>query len=362
MKNLDRCRRPPVLTGLLFIAAGSSMAWFLLSHALEEPSSASIGLIEYVLPSLLGLAMVPAGIWIARSDLEGDKLLVIVLWWLGGMAATGTLGAIMVAYEGEVHGVEIVHPVNVVVNNVAAGSVGGFLIGLYDVRSRLQRSEIEERKAVQFLNRLLKHGLRNDLQVALGMAEMLEGQVEEEGRRPLSKLKDSVKSASNRLEEASTFVKAIQGGRRLDKTPVHLGDAMDEVVAETEERFPDAEVAVEGDTDIYVEGGDPLPYVFDNLLTNAVKHNDKETPRVEVSFDDRGDSVMVNVADNGPGVPEDMKGAIFGRGNKGDESTGSGMGLYLIDNLVSAYGGDIWVEDNEPEGSVFRVELQRPER
>jgi len=50
---------------------------------------------------------------------------------------------------------------------------------------------------------------------------------------------------------------------------------------------------------------------------------------------------------------------VFGRGEKGLESPGSGLGLYLVDNLAETYGGRVWIEDNEARGAVFHVELRR---
>ena len=68
-------------------------------------------------------------------------------------------------------------------------------------------------------------------------------------------------------------------------------------------------------------------------------------------------TVRVRVADNGPGVPAERKDEIFGRGAKGTDSGGTGIGTYLVETLVTRYGGDVWVEDNEPQGAVFVVEL-----
>ena len=42
---------------------------------------------------------------------------------------------------------------------------------------------------------------------------------------------------------------------------------------------------------------------------------------------------------------------------QGLDSSGTGMGLYLVDTLVSAYNGEVWIDDNEPEGAIFSVEL-----
>ena len=97
--------------------------------------------------------------------------------------------------------------------------------------------------------------------------------------------------------------------------------------------------------------------VFRNLLKNAVQHNDKDAAEVTVSATDREGAVTVTVADNGPGVPDDQKETIFGKGERGLDSSGSGIGLHLVNTLVDVHDGDVWVEDNDPEGAVFVVEL-----
>ena len=65
----------------------------------------------------------------------------------------------------------------------------------------------------------------------------------------------------------------------------------------------------------------------------------------------------MRVGDDGPGIPDDRKTAVFGKGEKGPGSDGTGLGLYLVRTLVVSYGGEIRVEDNDPRGSVFLVEL-----
>jgi signal transduction histidine kinase len=99
--------------------------------------------------------------------------------------------------------------------------------------------------------------------------------------------------------------------------------------------------------------------VFGNLLDNAVFHNDEAEVRIDVDVTATDATVVVRIADNGPGIPDSRKREVFGRGEKGLESPGSGLGLYLVDNLVETYGGRVWIEDNEPKGSVFCVELRR---
>ena len=97
--------------------------------------------------------------------------------------------------------------------------------------------------------------------------------------------------------------------------------------------------------------------VFRNLLKNAIQHNDKKVAEVIVSATDHEDTVTVTIADNGPGVPDDQKETIFGRGERGLDSSGTGIGLHLVNTLVNMHNGDVWIEDNEPEGAIFRVKL-----
>jgi len=102
-----------------------------------------------------------------------------------------------------------------------------------------------------------------------------------------------------------------------------------------------------------------LGSVFRNLLKNAVQHNDAAVPEVDVTATAADDTVVVRVADNGRGISDTQKERIFSKGQKGLDSQGTGMGLYLVDTLVTSYGGSVWVEDNTPKGSVFAVELPK---
>ncbi|MDQ2071263.1 ATP-binding protein [Haloarcula sp. H-GB4] len=99
--------------------------------------------------------------------------------------------------------------------------------------------------------------------------------------------------------------------------------------------------------------------MFRNVLTNAIQHNDSAPPSVAVDVTDDGDAVSVTVSDNGPGIPDEQKRTVFERGEKRPDSEGTGVGLYLVRTLVDAYGGDVWVEDNEPRGAVVGLTLPK---
>ncbi|MEF8894388.1 sensor histidine kinase [Halodesulfurarchaeum sp.] len=99
--------------------------------------------------------------------------------------------------------------------------------------------------------------------------------------------------------------------------------------------------------------------MFRNLLKNAIEHNDSTHPEVVVSTETADRTVQIRVADNGPGIPSDLRASIFEEGETGLDSDGTGLGLYLVETLVDRYGGAVWIEESEPTGTVFVIELQR---
>jgi signal transduction histidine kinase len=76
-----------------------------------------------------------------------------------------------------------------------------------------------------------------------------------------------------------------------------------------------------------------------------------------VSAEREGFRFRVRVADNGPGLPDDQKRTVFEKDVRGLDSGGTGIGLFLVRELVTRFGGSVHAVDNEPRGAVFVVDL-----
>lgn len=220
----------------------------------------------------------------------------------------------------------------------------------------------EQRDDLKVLNEVVRHDIRNDLQLVQAYAEMLDDHVEESGREYLEIVQESALNAIDLTTTARDLARVML---QTDGTEQQLSvdRVIERQIEDLRSTYPDAVVIVDDQLpETPVVANEMLDAVFRNLLTNAIQHNDSDVPEVTITADEYDETVEIRVADNGPGVPDEQKETIFGKGEKGIKSAGTGLGLYLVDTLVDGFGGDVWIEDNEPRGSVFVVELQVADR
>jgi two-component system OmpR family sensor kinase len=231
--------------------------------------------------------------------------------------------------------------------------------GDLDPAERLKR----QRDDLRLLNQVMRHDIRNDLQLVGAYAELLDGHVDEEGEKYLDVIKRNTQSAVSLTTTVRDLAEVML---RDDAEPnsVSLDRVLSQQIEEVRSAYSEAVFTIDGSfPETAVVADEMLSSVFRNLLRNAVQHNDETPPKVTVSATstETDGAVEVRVADNGPGIPEDQRDDIFGKGEKGLDSPGAGIGLYLVRSLVEIYGGDVWIEDNEPKGAVFVVRLRLAE-
>jgi PAS domain S-box-containing protein len=104
-----------------------------------------------------------------------------------------------------------------------------------------------------------------------------------------------------------------------------------------------------------------LQQIVTNLLSNAVKYSPRGAS-VDIAVRRHRDSVSVEVADRGPGIPEEFRSRIFGKFAQADasdakEKGGTGLGLYIARTLADRMGGALDFESRQTGGTVFRIRL-----
>lgn len=143
--------------------------------------------------------------------------------------------------------------------------------------------------------------------------------------------------------------------------PVDVGQLVTDLVHETDV-LEGREVEIVARPVVAPVDPPKVERMIENLLVNAVRHTPRGTKIwIRVSPQDGG--VLVSVEDEGPGIPDELKEAVFEPFRKGDaESAGSGIGLSLVARFAELHGGRAWAQDRPDGGASVRVYLPGPQR
>jgi PAS domain S-box-containing protein len=207
-----------------------------------------------------------------------------------------------------------------------------------DITERKQR----ERRLEQFAS-VVSHDLRNPLNVIEGRIEMAR---ETGDGSNLDHALDSVSRMRRLVEDLLTLARE---GRAVSETePTDLAG-----VADSAWRGVDTVDAtlVLNDPGTVVADGDRLQALFENLYRNAVEHGGRD---VTVTVDSLADDAGFYVADDGPGVPPEQRDRILEHGYSTSRE-GTGFGLSIVENIVSAHDWELTITESEDGGARFEI-------
>lgn len=226
------------------------------------------------------------------------------------------------------------------------------------VRERTAELQTANRELESF-SYSVSHDLRSPLRAIDGYSLMLEedygATLDEEGRRLLGVVRASTAQMAQLIDD---LLKFSQLGRKpLALAPVDMTVLAREVIGELAPRYPRARVelgalpAVSGDRAL-------LRQVWTNLVGNAFKYSALQpSPRIEIGGREEAAEKVFWVRDNGAGF--DMRYAeklfgVFQRLHAADEFEGTGVGLAIVQRVVSRHGGRVWAEGKPGEGACFQ--------
>ena len=174
-----------------------------------------------------------------------------------------------------------------------------------------------------------------------------------------------IKALDQQLERLSSLIEDLLWFSRdlpLDNTgPVLLYPLLCDIAEELSGLAAEKGIEIQIEqTDAYVLGQDRLlERVFYNLLENAVKYSAPDT-QVRVATGKKGNTVQVQVADQGEGIPEEYRDVVFEPFFRVDKSRsravgGSGLGLAVCKRILERHHAHICVLPNQPTGSIFQI-------
>ncbi|MFI6785840.1 ATP-binding protein [Nonomuraea sp. NPDC050383] len=236
-----------------------------------------------------------------------------------------------------------------------------------------RRSATAARRSEEVMRRFMadaSHELRTPLTSIRGFAELYrlgEERSLDEAVRLLGRIEGQA-ARMGLLVEDMLLLARLDQRRALDRRPVDLLSLAATAVIDAQTLAPDRVIELVrldgGEGPVPVVGDEPrLGQVLGNLIGNALTHTPPGTPfRVGVGVS--GDRVELEVADEGPGFPQEIAELVFERFYRADPARGAGgagLGLSIAATLVEAHGGAITASSQPGKGAVFRVVLPAAE-
>lgn len=212
----------------------------------------------------------------------------------------------------------------------------------------------------------VSHELRTPLTSIKGFVETMEadGTLSEEQRHYLTIIKRNTARLINVVTDLLTLSRLEEKSPVLELEPVDIRDLVERVLKIFEEqiRVKGFSVDVRAPRDLPPVMGDAfrLEQVFVNLLDNAIKYTD--AGGITVEMETRGNTVVIFVADTGPGIPSEHIDRIFERFYVVDKSRskklgGTGLGLSIVKHIILLHNGRITAQSTPGKGARFIVTL-----
>ncbi|NVM53230.1 MAG: PAS domain S-box protein [Candidatus Helarchaeota archaeon] len=239
-----------------------------------------------------------------------------------------------------------------------------------EAEENLRKSEKQYREAfnsAEFYKDLLSHDITNILQSIIFSAETGLLLLDDKERliEKLNDIKDQIKRSSKLISTVRKLSKLEKGKVKLHS--LEVTQILQDAVIFIQKSIHKREINIQVDTAdefYYIQGNEFFQDVIENILQNAVKYNQNSLVEIVIRISreqEAGtDYLKMEFIDNGIGVKDHSKQAIFDRGYREDRNiSGRGLGLSLAMKIITSYNGKVWVEDRVPgdhtKGSNFVV-------
>ncbi len=218
----------------------------------------------------------------------------------------------------------------------------------------------EERKAEldllsQILTRVLRHNIRNDLNVISGNAEVLAKRLDGREARMAEQITETARTVTDLADNAHTAHRITTADTTTAVLDLHR--AVEVAVASVTRDHPAATVSV-AVADCEVVAIRELEIAIEHLVENAIVHSDRPEPTVTVRATVDDEWVAVQVEDDGPGI-DISEVAALQRDRETDLRHASGLGLWIVTWIVEQSGGTLEF-DSDGDGTTVTLTLARP--
>ncbi|WGI18096.1 PAS domain S-box protein [Methanonatronarchaeum sp. AMET-Sl] len=217
-----------------------------------------------------------------------------------------------------------------------------------DITEQKKRKDWEK-----FLHNLLRHDVKNKNQIAQGYLNL----IQEQEIPP--KTKEHLKKAQNNLKESNKItekIKSLQKARQEKPKPINLNKTLKKI----QQQNPEIQTTIHNNlpNQTTINAGPLLNQVFTNIIENSIKHSNAN--KIKIKTKNQKTKITITIEDNGKGIPDQEKQKIFNKGYSKGKNKGTGLGLYLVKQIIKHYNGKITTKNSKMGGTRFDITLQKP--
>lgn len=239
---------------------------------------------------------------------------------------------------------------------------------LRELLEKEQEASQSNRKIVS----LISHEFRTPLAVILSTSELLDNYIDRMPEARRHELTERIISHATQMaatvEDLSLLIQMQRGHLPFRPVPIDMAGLVQRLVADIQATIGEAhqfDIQLDGDLSAVLLDERLMTIVLNNLLSNAVKYSPVGTT-ITVRVQRLGDTVQLNIADQGIGIPEDDKAKLFRpyfRASNVGTVVGTGLGLQTVKECVEVHGGTITLDSTVDVGTTFTIALpaQQPQ-
>ncbi|MEO8085588.1 MAG: PAS domain S-box protein [Bacteroidota bacterium] len=260
--------------------------------------------------------------------------------------------------------------VRYILNNNIGIVENGFLIRTWGVqtditeRKKTEHDLLESNQELDTFFYKASHDLKGPLASILGIVNLARLENKETVIESYFKMIDtSVRRLDRTLMDLIELARTRKGVSKLSK--IYVRALVDEILQSLShtENFSGIKFEIDVDGSLGITADKVLVLsVFQNLIHNAINYGSKENPTIKINVQKTENGIKLEVTDNGKGIADHVKHRVFEMFYRGHpDSSGSGLGLFIVKNAIEKLKGKVWFESENGNGASFFAEIPNAE-
>ena len=220
-----------------------------------------------------------------------------------------------------------------------------------DITDNIQKTE-----HIDVLNRILRHNLRNELNIIMGLNTIINKETNNTDiQNYCSKLNNSTSRLKRLTEEAKIIKNITKENTKLNV--LNLKTQIKYAIDMCSNNLDISCINLDISSDTTIKSGEKIHFVFESLIDNAIRYNNSNTPYVKIFAKEYNEYVDICIEDNGPGIPKEEIHIINQDEKISELKHGSGLGLWLSKWIIETYNGKLIVDNNMCGGTTIKIRL-----